>query len=145
MDRKIDFLALHTGYKFQVPFDVIVVFSSNLPPAELGDGAFLRRIGYKIHVGPMGEDDYRRIFERVCAGFGIAWDEDAFAHLLHERHARDERALLACYPRDLVGQVRDRAAYDGAQAALTPQALDWAWNNYFTGQQTGPAITTEGE
>jgi hypothetical protein len=145
MDRKIDFLALHTGYKFQVPFDVIVVFSSNLPPAELGDGAFLRRIGYKIHVGPLAEHDYRRIFQDVCDGFGIAWNEDAFAHLLHERHAPEARALLACYPRDLVGQVRDRAAYDGEKAALTPQALDWAWNNYFTGQQTGPAITTEGE
>jgi energy-coupling factor transporter ATP-binding protein EcfA2 len=145
MDRKIDFLALHTGYKFQVPFDVIVVFSSNLPPAELGDGAFLRRIGYKIHVGPLAEHDYRRIFQDVCDGFGIAWNEDAFAHLLHERHAPEARALLACYPRDLVGQVRDRAAYDGGQAALTPQALDWAWNNYFTGQQARPAITTEGE
>lgn len=145
MDRKIDFLALHTGYKFEVPFDVIVVFSSNLPPAELGDGAFLRRIGYKIHVGPVVEEDYRSIFKSVCAGAGIAWDEDSFVYLLHERHAREGRPLLACYPRDLVGQVRDRAAYDGEEAALTPQALEWAWNNYFTGVQAAPAHMTEGE
>jgi energy-coupling factor transporter ATP-binding protein EcfA2 len=145
MDRKIDFLALHTGYKFQVPFDVIVVFSSNLPPAELGDGAFLRRIGYKIHVGPVAEDDYRSIFQSVCAESGIAWNEDAFAWLLHERHTREGRPLLACYPRDLVGQVRDRAAYEGEEASLTPEALDWAWNNYFTGVQTAPALPIEGE
>lgn len=145
MDRKIDFLALHTGYKFQVPFDVIVVFSSNLPPAELGDGAFLRRIGYKIHIGPLGEADYRSIFTRVCAGAGIGWDEDSFAWLLRERHARSGCPLLACYPRDLVGQVRDRAAYDGEPPSLTPQALDWAWNNYFTGVQTAPVPLTEGE
>ena len=145
MDRKIDFLALHTGYKFQVPFDVIVVFSSNLPPAELGDGAFLRRIGYKIHVGPLIEDDYRSIFMDVCTDFGIAWSEDAFTYLLREQHAREERPLLACYARDLVSQVRDRAAYDGEEPALTPQALEWAWNNYFTGVQAAPAIKIEGE
>jgi hypothetical protein len=145
MDRKIDFLALHTGYKFQVPFDVIVVFSSNLPPAELGDGAFLRRIGYKIHVGPLAENDYRRIFRSVCTDAGIAWNEDAFAWLLHERHAREERPLLACYPRDLLGQVRDRAAYQGSKASLTEQALDWAWNNYFTGVQAAPARIDQGD
>jgi hypothetical protein len=146
MDRRIDFLSLHTGYKFEVPFDVIVVFSSNLPPAELGDGAFLRRIGYKIHVGPLVEDDYRRIFIEACVGLGIEWDEASFAWLLTERHAREDRPLLACYPRDLLSQVRDRAAYEGVLPELTPDALDWAWNNFFTGvQQSAPATTTEGE
>ncbi len=146
MDRRIDYLALHTGYKFQVPFDVIVVFSSNLPPAELGDGAFLRRIGYKIHVGPMSEADYRRIFVRVCADHGIAWNEDAFTYLLQERHGPAHRPLLACYARDLVSQVRDRASYADEQPALTPDALDWAWNNYFTGEHDAdPAVTKRGD
>ncbi|WP_227496713.1 ATP-binding protein [Massilia litorea] len=145
MDRRVDFLSLHTGYKFEVPFDVIVVFSSNLPPAELGDGAFLRRIGYKIHVGPLGEDHYRRIFIEACAGLGIAWDEEAFDWLLKERHAREDRPLLACYPRDLLSQVRDRAAYEGVPPELTPDSLDWAWNNFFTGVQQAPATGTEGE
>lgn len=135
MDRRIDFLGLHTGYKFEVPFDVIVIFSSNLPPEELGDGAFLRRIGYKIHIGALAESDYRRIFMAACADFGIAWVSEAFDWLLRERHLREERPLLACYPRDLLSQVRDRAAYEGVAPALTPEALDWAWNNFFTGHQ----------
>ena len=105
----------------------------------------MRRIGYKIHVGPLIEDDYRSIFMDVCTDFGIAWSEDAFTYLLREQHAREERPLLACYARDLVSQVRDRAAYDGEEPALTPQALEWAWNNYFTGVQAAPAIKIEGE
>jgi hypothetical protein len=124
---------------------VIVVFSSNLPPAELGDGAFLRRIGYKIHVGPLAEDDYRRIFIEACAGLGIPWNAEAFDWLLKERHALEDRPLLACYPRDLLSQVRDRAAYEGLPPALTPETLDWAWNNFFTGVQEAPATGTEGE
>lgn len=146
MDRRVDFLSLHTGYKFEVPFDVIVIFSSNLPPEDLGDGAFLRRIGYKVHIGPLREDDYRRIFVEACAGLGIPWDEDAFAWLVRERHLREGRPLLACYPRDLLSQVRDRAAYEGVPPALTPEALDWAWNNFFTGHQVPTAaLTTKGD
>ena len=146
MDRRVDFLSLHTGYKFEVPFDVIVVFSSNLPPAELGDDAFLRRIGYKIHVGPLSESEYGRIFAEACAGLGIEWNDEAFAWLLRERHARKNRPLLACYPRDLLSQVRDRAAYEGVAPALSPEALDWAWNNFFIGvQRAAPLSHTEGD
>ncbi|MBZ2208547.1 ATP-binding protein [Massilia sp. R798] len=133
MDRKTDFLSLHTGYKFEVPFDVIVVFSSNLPPADLGDGAFLRRIGYKIHVGPMSERDYREVFMRACDQHGIARCDDTFAYLVREHHQREGRPMLACYPRDLLSQVRDKGAYEGEVPQLTPAAIQWAWNNYFSG------------
>lgn len=111
-----------------------------------GDGAFLRRIGYKIHIGPLLETDYRKIFKAACAGLGIAWDEEVFAWLVRERHLREGRPLLACYPRDLLSQVRDRAGYEGVTPTLTPEALDWAWHNFFTGHQAlAPANTTEGE
>ena len=66
LDRRVDYLALHTGHKFQVPFDVIVVFSSNFAPENLADGSFLRRLGYKIHVGPLTESEYQRVFIQVC-------------------------------------------------------------------------------
>jgi hypothetical protein len=146
MDRRIDFLSLHTGFKFEVPFDVIVIFSSNLPPEELGDGAFLRRIGYKIHIGALAESDYRRIFMAACARMGIAWDKGAFDWLVRERHLREHRPLLACHPHDLLCQIRDRAAYEGVPPALTPEALDWAWNNFFTGHQVmAPAHSIRGE
>lgn len=143
MDRKVDFLSLHTGYKFQVPFDVIVVFSSNLPPAELGDGAFLRRIGYKIHVGPMVEEDYRSIFMRACEDHGIAWCSETFDYLIREHHRREDRPLLACYPRDLLSQVRDKGAYENETPLLTPESIEWAWNNYFTGAQHTAPVTTD--
>lgn len=133
MDRHIDYLSLHTGYKFLVPFDVIVVFSSNLPPDQLADGSFLRRIGYKIHVGPMTEPQYQRIFAQVCTQYGITYSSDAFQYLLHAHHYKEARPLLACYPRDLLVQVRDLAVYGGREPSLNEKVLDWAWNNYFVG------------
>ncbi|WP_244618359.1 ATP-binding protein [Rhodoferax sediminis] len=133
LDRQIDYLALHTGYKFQVPFDVIVVFSSNVPPQELADGSFLRRLGYKIHVGALTEPQYERIFRQVCTQCGVPYAADALRYLLDEHHYKEERPLLACYPRDLLAQVRDRARYEGRTPILDKEVLDWAWNNYFIG------------
>lgn len=131
LDRHIDFLALHTGTKFMVPFDVIVVFSSNLKPSDLADEAFLRRLGYKIYIGHLNETDYRAIFRQTCAEFEIPYDDAAVDDLLREHHAKEERPLLACLPRDLLEQIRDRARFSGNPPELTHTALDWAWNNYF--------------
>lgn len=131
LDRRRDYLSLRTGHKFAVPFDVVVVFSTNLRPADLVDDAFLRRLGYKIHLGPVSEDDYRRIFRDVCAEFGIGYVEDAFQHLLRLHHQREDKPLLACYPRDLLSQLRDFAAYQGCAPRLTEDGLDHAWRNYF--------------
>jgi predicted ATPase with chaperone activity len=131
MDRGHDYQALHNGYKFAIPFDVILVFSTNLMPKEVADEAFLRRLGYKIHVGPLDENDYRRVFRDVCEQNGVAYSEDALEYLLREHHARDARPLLACYPRDIVRQIRDFAAYRDEPPELTSKALDWAWQNYF--------------
>jgi predicted ATPase with chaperone activity len=133
MDRHIDYLALHTGYKFLVPFDVIVVFSSNFPPEDLTDAAFLRRIGYKIHVKPLTEAQYEQIFKDMCQQYGIAYDHDAFHYLLREHHYKESRPLLACYPRDILVQLRDLALYENSAPVLNEKVLDWAWNNYFVG------------
>lgn len=131
LDRRRDYLTLHTGYKFQIPFDVIVVFSSNIDPSQLTDEAFLRRLGYKIHIGPLSEEQYRQVFRQVCDELAIPFAEDALQHLLHEYHYKEGRPLLACYPRDLLGQVRDYARYESRPPVLSAQMLDWAWHNYF--------------
>lgn len=131
LDRHIDYFALHTGQKFQMPFDIIVVFSSNLQPSKLADEAFLRRLGYKIYVGPLPEPDYRRIFVQVCERNGIACTEDGYRYLLEELHARNDKPLLACLPRDILGQLRDYARYNGLEPQLSQELLDWAWHNYF--------------
>jgi hypothetical protein len=131
LDRRVDYLALHTGKKFQIPFDVIVVFSSNLAPSKLADDAFLRRLGYKIHVGPLPEHEYRGIFRQVCEEMQIPFTEAGYRHLLEAHHERTSTPLLACLPRDIVRQVRDIARFDGMAPELSPRLLDWAWNNYF--------------
>lgn len=133
MDRGVDYLSLHTGLVFQVPFDVVVVFSSNFLPERLSDGAFLRRLGYKIEVPAHTEDEYAALFRQACAQYGMAFDADAFRYLLDEHHAKDDTPLLACYPRDLVRQVLDLARYEERPPLLDRRSLSWAWTNYFAG------------
>jgi SpoVK/Ycf46/Vps4 family AAA+-type ATPase len=131
LDRRKDYLSLRTGHKFSVPFDVVVVFSTNLKPSDLVDEAFLRRLGYKIYVGPMSEDEYRGIFRGVCSELGITFAEDKFQYLLRHHHDREDRPRLACYPRDILTQLRDFAIYEGGAPELTEENLDRAWHNYF--------------
>jgi MoxR-like ATPase len=133
MDRHVDYLSLHTGHKFLVPFDVIVVFSSNAPPEQLADDSFLRRLGNKIHVGALTESEYERIFRQVCAQYETPYCGDALHYLLQQHHYKEGRALLACHPRDILTQVRDLARYQGKQPSLDEKTLDWAWNNCFIG------------
>jgi len=132
LDRHVDYLALHTGKKFMIPFDVIVVFSTNLVPSKLADEAFLRRLGYKIYVGALSEEDYRQIMQQVCEELHIPFSEKGFNYLLQEHHYKTGRALSACIPRDILEQLRDISRYEGRPAEMTEELLDWAWNNYFT-------------
>jgi SpoVK/Ycf46/Vps4 family AAA+-type ATPase len=132
LDRRVDYLALHTGKKFMIPFDVIVVFSTNLLPSKLADEAFLRRLGYKIYVGALSEEEYKRITLQVCAELNIPFSEDGFSYLLHEHHYKSGKPLSACIPRDIMEQLRDISRYEGKPAEMTKELLDWAWNNYFT-------------
>ena len=131
LDRRVDYLALHNGKKFMIPFDVIVVFSTNMPPRELADEAFLRRLGYKIYIGALDERDYREIAKQVCTELSVPFSKEGLDYLLQEHHYKENRPLFACLPRDLIGQVRDIARYNGRQPEMTPELLDWAWNNYF--------------
>lgn len=130
LDRRVDHYALHTGLKFRLPFDVNVIFSSNLHPADLGDEAFLRRLGYKIHVGAISSEDYRQILIQACAQARVPYADTAF-HYLEQRHRAENRALLACTPYDIVSKLRDHADYFGAPPEMTEERLSWAWQNYF--------------
>lgn len=132
LDRRIDYLSMHTGLKFLVPFEVRVVFSTNLAPSDLADEAFLRRLGYKILVGPLEEGAYRQLLRRVCEQFGIEFSESALDFLLQERHGRESRPLVASTAWDLLGILRDQARFRGREAVLSQEALDLAWSTYFT-------------
>jgi predicted ATPase with chaperone activity len=134
LDRRVDHFVLHTGMRFRVPFHLSVIFSSNLRPSDLADEAFLRRLGYKIHVGELSESDYRKVFEQACTRNAIHGSDAAFEYLVRRLHAREGRPLLACTPVDLVAMVRDRAVYRDQPAELTDDALDWAWHTYFAAE-----------
>jgi len=142
MDRSVDYLTLHTGHSFQIPFDVIVVFSSNFVPQRLSDGAFLRRLGYKIEVPAASLDEYATLFRQACAGAGVTFDAAAFDYLL-ARHGERKVPLLACYPRDLVRQLRDLARYEERAPELNRQTIDWAWDNYFAAGAAGRPLELE--
>lgn len=133
MDRRRDYLNLHNGSSFEIPFDVKLVFSTNLTPDAVADEAFLRRLGYKIHVGAVSESKYEQIFRQVCVEFGVEYDADAFESLLSLHH-RTNRPTLACYPRDLIAQMGNDAAYRECPLKLSPQLVDWAWHSYFASQ-----------
>ena len=131
LDRRVDYLALHTGQSFEVPFDVMVIFSSNLSPASLDDPAFVRRLGYKIRLDSLDETGYRRVFRQACERAGVTHDEAAADYLIRVLHAGTATPMLPAYPVDLVLKVRDRAAFRAEPARLTPESLRWAWCLYF--------------
>ena len=131
MERRHDHLMLRNGAKFTIPFDMVLVFSSNLPPAQLEDAAFLRRLGHKIAIEPLLPSEYAQVFERACQAEGIAHDLKALQRLLRDYHAVWGRPLLACYPRDLLHLIASRARYMGVSAELSADLLDWAWHAYF--------------
>ena len=139
MEHRHDYLMLRNGSKFQIPFDTLLFFSTNMQPAEVADEAFLRRIGYKIFVGEVTVEDYRRILREVCDEYHVPYTDEAFDVLVQQHHLRHARPLLACYPRDLVRQLADYATYHGRAPALTPELLHWAWHNYFATEPARPS------
>jgi DNA-binding MarR family transcriptional regulator len=141
MESRFDYLTLRNGNKFRIPFDTSLFFSTNLEPSEVADEAFLRRIGYKIHVGELPLDSYRQVFTDVCTEYGVVADISMFDTLIQRYHLPHRRPLLACYPRDLVRQVLDHATYHGQRAELTPDMLEWAWHNYFATRRSVEANT----
>src|SRR4029079_12317869 len=113
LESRIDYLTLHTGKKFQVPFDVLIVFATNLNPASLADEAFLRRIPYKIAIEDPSIEQYSRIFEMNCKKRDLRFHQVMVAYL-HRRHYDPmRRAMRACHPRDLLEHVTAMCRYRG--------------------------------
>jgi hypothetical protein len=131
LDRRVDYLALNTGTKFTMPFDVRVVFSSNLAPDELADPAFARRLGYKIRLDPMDADSYRAVVAQACARSGVPQDPAGVDYLVNTLHMRNFQPYLPCLPFDVISKIADRAKYLEEPARMTPELLEWAWSNYF--------------
>jgi hypothetical protein len=138
MEEARDYLRLQSGQHFSVPFDVILVFSTNLDPVELADEAFLRRIGYKIEFKSLTVDQYHDVWKQVCALHAVDYEPAVCQSVIDELHRPSGVPLLPCHPRDLVDMALDHAAYLGRADELYGDSLRWAWDNYFisTGLQT---------
>ena len=135
LEKQVDYLTLHTGQKLEMPFDVLLIFSTNLEPKELVDEAFLRRIRHKIEIHDPSFDQYRLIFQRVCNEKGVPYDENGLAYLIKEQYIKPNVKLRACHPRDIVDQLMGIARYQGIQPRLTPELIDAAWDAYFVNLQ----------
>jgi predicted ATPase with chaperone activity len=131
LENRIDFLTLHTGRKVEIPFDVLVVFSTNLPPKDLVDEAFLRRLRHKIEIGDPTYEEYREIFRRVAKGKGVEYGDQGLAYLMQEWYIKRGRKLRASQPRDLCDQILDIARYLGVEPTLSRDLIDRAAESYF--------------
>jgi hypothetical protein len=131
MEAGVDYLSMSTGQHFRTPFDVILVFSTNLQPEDLVDDAFLRRIGYKIGFEPLTGEQYQQIWQRVCEASDVCYDPAVCQYMIDALHRPSGTPLLPCHPRDLIGMALDRTTYLSERGALSTDALQWAWNNYF--------------
>jgi len=131
LEKRVDYLTLHTGRKIEVPFEVLIVFSTNLEPKDLVDEAFLRRIRHKIYVGDPTFDEYRKIFKRVCKVRGVPYDDEALAYLIKEHYLKPGRPLRSCQPRDIVDEIIDIARYLNVKPELSRDLINRACEAYF--------------
>jgi predicted ATPase with chaperone activity len=132
LELRVDFLTLQTGKKIEIPFDQLIVFSTNLDPKDLVDEAFLRRIRHKLLIDFPDEKQYYQIMQRECAARGIDLIPEAFVYLMQTHYIGAHRNLRACHPRDLLDQIVDIAEYFGKRPALSRQWLDAACDSYFS-------------
>ncbi len=131
LENRVDYLRLHTGRKVEVPFDVLIVFSTNLPPKDLVDEAFLRRLRHKIEVGDPSFEEYREIFKRVAQDKRVEYNDQGLAYLLQEWYIKRNRKLRASHPRDLCDQILDISSYLSVPPTMSREMIDHAGKAYF--------------
>jgi len=132
LEKRYDFLSVPCGKRIQVPFDQMIIFSTNLEPRDLVDAAFLRRIPYKIPVPDPTLEEFHKLFAMVGSKLGLGYEKRAVDYLIARHYAPVKRPLRACQPRDILMQVKYYCQYLGQPVRLTPEALDFACENYFS-------------
>jgi predicted ATPase with chaperone activity len=139
LDRRVDYLTLASGMKFQVPFELMVVFSTNLDPHELADEAFLRRIQTKVLVESVSGDTFDQIFQRVVQAHQISAEAGAAQYLRERCIAAGSKSLRACYPMDIYKIVKAISEYEGRPVRMTRANIDRAVGLYFAKLAPVPA------
>jgi len=131
MESGYDILALQSGEKFVVPFDTLVIFSTNFHPREMFDDAALRRIAYKVRIDGPSQDQFLQILARVCQARQLPLDEQAIVHLLRDRYVEVDHVYANFHASFLVDQILSICAYEGIAPQMSPELIDRAWENLF--------------
>lgn len=131
LEERLDYLTFHTGKKFAIPFETLLIFSTNLDPRSLVDEAFLRRISHKLGIGNPSPEQFRDIFLAVCEARGVKFEMESFTYLLRKYYRDMDRPLRACHPRDLIKQIITFATYRDQPPLMTPELIDRAARSYF--------------
>ena len=131
LENRIDFLTLPTGKKISVPFEQMVIFSTNLQPADLVDEAFLRRVPFKIEISDPTPQEFLELFQRACHGMGFPWRPEVVKQLISGFFLASKRPLRRCYARDLLQQVQAYCVFRGEPLDLRVEYLQHACRNYF--------------
>ena len=130
MEEHFDYLSLSTGLQFPVPFNIVLIFSTNLHPLDLADEAFLRRLGYKIQFEPIDEKKYKQIWSNLVNEQGLI-EENDILDFVFDSYKQGKRSLLPCHPRDLINLALDMAAFKNNKGHLTIENIMLAWQTYF--------------
>jgi predicted ATPase with chaperone activity len=131
LEKRVDYLTLHTGKKFEIPFDELIIFSTNMRPQDLVDEAFFRRIRYKVFFNNPTLEEYKEIFQTYCRGKNIVYNPVIVDYIHTEYYKKYNLELRCCHPRDLIEQVVDIARYLNVPPALSKDLIDSACNSYF--------------
>jgi adenylate kinase family enzyme len=131
LEKERDYLTLQTGSKIEVPFDVLVVFSTNLEPKDLVDEAFLRRIRHKIYIGNPSYKEYRELFHRYCKDRDVPYNEEGLVYVIKEYYQKRHIEPRACHPRDLLDEIIDIARYLDIAPEMSVELLEQACESYF--------------
>lgn len=132
LEARQDFLTLSTGKKIQVPFEQLIIFSTNLEPADLVDDAFLRRIPYKIEIGDATEQEFHRLFQLYADAFSCDYSAEVVDDLIRRHYRPLGRPMRRCHPRDLLSQIRSYCTYKGLPIEMRPEYFDRVVKSYFT-------------
>ena len=132
LENRCDYLTLATGKKIQVPFDQLIIFSTNLDPSSLTDEAFLRRLPYKLEVKDPSREEFHLLFTFIAKQLHCEFRPDVVDYLIEKHYRPINRPMRSCQPRDLVLQVRNYCTYHRIPKRLTPEAFDFAVANYFS-------------
>jgi len=140
LESRVDFLTLQTGLKFELPFMTLVVFATNIKPAQLVDEAFLRRIHYKVFAESPTMEDFMRIFENCCRDREVSFERPIVEQLLHDYYRPRKIQMRGCQPRDLIDQSLSLAAYLEQPHRITWELLEAACASYFVDETESATV-----